>query len=266
MSDTLQSLPVLPIKNTVLFPNLLMPLAVGRPLSIAAIQAAIATEGKEILVVTQRDAAVESPSREDLYTVGTKGIIKRSVRQPDGRFELIVLGTERVAIVGITQGDYLQAEISPFELPNETGTEIEALHREILDLAGKVLHFANIEAPSELTRLLARSDDPVQLVYLLGSILNLDANVEQKLLESETRMEALRLMHSHLTHELQVLELRSKIASQAQSEIGKEQREYVLRQQLRAIQQELNGETGQKSEIDLLKERLAESRAAGRSP
>ena len=257
MSETLQRLPVLPIKNTVLFPNLLMPLAVGRPISARAIQAAVATEGKEILVVTQRDASVESPTRDDLYTVGTKAVIKRSVRQPDGRFDVIVLGTERVAIAGIVQEDYLVAEVHPFELPDESSTEIEALHREILDLGNKVLQHANVEAPAELARMLSRSDDPIQLVYLLGSILSLDAAIEQKLLEAETRIAALRLMHSHLTHEVQVLELRGKIASQAQSEIGKEQREYVLRQQLRAIQQELNGETGQKSEIDLLKEQFA---------
>jgi ATP-dependent Lon protease len=259
MSETLHVLPVLPIKNTVLFPNLLMPLAVGRTASLHAIQAALATEGKEIVVVTQRDASVEIPTREDLYTVGTKAVIKRSVRQPDGRFELIVLGTERVAIAGIVQEDYLLAEVSPLELPAESGTEFEALHREIIDLGHKVLQHANVEAPSELARLLVRSDDPVQLVYLLGSILSLDASLEQKLLEAETRIDALRLMHSHLTHELQVLELRGKIASQAQSEIGKEQREYVLRQQLRAIQHELNGESGQQSEIDLLKERFAKA-------
>ena len=258
MSDALQVLPILPIKNTVLFPNLLMPLSVGRPLSIGAIQAALATEGKEIVVVTQRDASVELPVREDLHSVGTKAVIKRSVRQPDGKFELIVLGTERVAVVGVQQeNDYLSAQVHPFELPADMDTEIEALHREILDLGRKVLQHANIEAPAELTRLLARSDDPVQLVYLLGSILSLDSGIEQKLLESETRLAALRLMHGHLTHELQVLELRSKIASQAQHEIGKEQREYVLRQQLRAIQQELNGENGQQTEIELLKERCA---------
>ncbi len=256
MSDTLQSLPVLPIKNTVLFPNLLLPLSVGRPISIAAIQTALATEEKEILVVTQRDTAVENPTESDLYLVGTKAIIKRANRQSDGKYELIVLGVERVALAGVEEGSYLTAKYHVLPLPEESGTEIEALHREVTDLGRKVLQHSNAEAPAEVARMLARSDDPVQIVYLLGSILSLDVAIEQKLLEAESRVEALRAMHSHLTHELQVLELRSKIASQAQSEIGKEQREYVLRQQLRAIQQELNGETGQQSEIDILKERL----------
>ena len=257
MSDLLQSLPVLPIKNTVLFPNLLMPLSVGRTLSVAAIHEALKTEEKEVIVVTQRDASVELPLQDDLYTVGTRAVIKRSVRQPEGKFELIVLGTERVAILKVEEGDYLTAEFRPLPLDAvEDSTETEALYRELMDLGRKVLSHSNVEAPSELARLLARSDNPVQMVYLLASILSMDASEEQKLLEAETPVLTLRLMHSHLTHELQVLELRSKIASEAQSEIGKEQREYVLRQQLRAIQQELGGGNPQESEVELLKERL----------
>ena len=268
MSELLQSLPVLPIKNTVLFPNLLMPLAVGRPLSIAAIEAALKTEEKELLVVTQRDTSVEQPLQNDLYTIGTRAVIKRSVRQPEGKFELIVLGTERVAILKIEEGSFLTAEFRPLPLPvsddasadaSADATEIEALHREMLDLGRKVLAHANVEAPNELVRLLSRSDNPIQLVYLLASILSMDSADEQKLLEAETPIATLRLMHTHLTHELQVLELRSKISQEAQSEIGKEQREYVLRQQLRAIQQELGGGNPQESEVELLKERLAKA-------
>ncbi len=258
MSELLQSLPVLPIKNTVLFPNLLLPLSVGRAFSIAAIQAALTTEEKEVLVVTQRDTNVELPLQDDLYTVGTRAVIKRSVRQPESKFDLIVMGVERVAILKIEEGEYLTAQIRPLPLPaDEEATETEALHRELMDLARKVLEHSNLEAPGELARLLARSENPVQLVYLLASILSMDSAQEQKLLEAETPVATLRLMHTHLSHELQVLELRSKIAKDAQSEIGKEQREYVLRQQLRAIQQELGGGNPQESEVELLKERLA---------
>lgn len=260
MSESLLSLPVLPIKNTVLFPNLLLPLSVGRAFSIAAIQTALKTEEKELIVVTQIDPSVETPSREDLFAVGTRAVIKRSVRQPEGKFELIIMGTERVAIAGIHDGEYLTAEFRPLPLgQDEDPTEIEALHRELIDLARKILAHSNIEVPSELARLLARSDDPVQLAYLLASILSMDSAQEQKLLESETTVATLRFMHAHLTHELQVLELRSKIAKDAQSEIGKEQREYVLRQQLRAIQQELGTGGGQESEIEVLKDRLAKA-------
>ena len=260
MSELLQSLPVLPIKNTVLFPNLLLPLSVGRTLSIAAIAAALQTEEKEVLVVTQRDTAVELPLQDDLYTVGTRAVIKRSLKQPEGKWELIVMGTERVAVLKIEEGDYLTAQIRPLPLAaDDEPTETEALHRELMDLARKVLAHSNLEAPNELARLLARSDNAVQLVYLLASILSMDSAQEQKLLEAETPVQTLRLMHVHLTHELQVLELRSKIAKDAQSEIGKEQREYVLRQQLRAIQQELGGGNPQETEVELLKDRLAKA-------
>ena len=256
----LRSLPALPIKNSVLFPNLLLPLSVGRPRSIAAIEAALKTEEKEILVVTQRDTNVESPLQDDLYTVGTRAVIKRSLRQADSKFELIVMGVERVRILSVEEGTYLAGQLTEFPLlEEEDSTEREALHRELLDLARNVLAHSNQEAPAELGRLLARSDNAVQLVYLLASILSMDSSEEQKLLEGETAIQTCRLMHQHLTHELQVLELRSKIAKDAQSEIGKEQREYVLRQQLRAIQQELGGGNPQESEIELLKERLVKA-------
>ena len=257
MSELLQSLPVLPIKNTVLFPNLLLPLSVGRPISQAAIEAALATEEKEVVVVTQRDAAVDEPGQEDLYTVGTKAVIKRSVRQPEGRFELIVLGTERVTVVEMERETYITAKIRPYPMQEDLSTELEALHRELVDLTRKILKFANTEAPSELARLITSAGDPVQLAYLLASIISIDAADEQKLLEAETAVEALRKMHGYISHELQVLELRGKIQSQAQNEIGKEQREYLLRQQLRAIQHELGAENPQQSEIEVLKERLA---------
>ena len=148
MSDLLQSLPVLPIKNTVLFPNLLLPLSVGRSFSIAAIQAAVKTEEKEILVVSQRDTGVESPLQDDLYTVGTRAVIKRSVRQAEGKLDLIVLGVERVAVLKIEEGEYLTAQIRPLPLgEDEDSTETEALHRELMDLARKVLEHSNLEAP-----------------------------------------------------------------------------------------------------------------------
>lgn len=256
-TETLQSLPVLPIKNTVLFPHLLMPLAVGRPASITAVEAALATEEKEIVVVTQRDTSVEAPQQEDLYTIGTKAVIKRMGRTQDGKFELIVLGTERVVITKLENEPYLQARVRPLPLPQDTGMEIEALHRELIDLARKLLTIAQAEAPAELGRLIASSDDPLRLVYMLGSLLSLEAAREQKVLEAQTRLDALQLMHSYLTHELQVLELRSKIANQAQSEMSKDQREYLLRQQLRAIQQELGTDNPQQSEVDLLRERFS---------
>jgi ATP-dependent Lon protease len=253
-----QALPVVPIKNTVLFPNLLMPLSVGRPRSVAAIQAALATEAKEILVVCQRDSAVEVPTPGDLFPTATKAVIKRSRRDED-KYEIFVLGVERVLLGEFSGDEFLSASFVPVAVPEEasedTNPEMEALHREVVELAMKVLKHAGVELPAEFARAIAGQADPFRLSWMLASILSMDVALEHSLLAAQNGAEALRLVHAHLTHELQILEIRGKIASEAQNEMGKEQREYVLRQQLRAIQQELGGKEGE-SELELLRDRL----------
>jgi ATP-dependent Lon protease len=250
------TLPVLPIKNTHLFPNLLMPLSVGRPKSIAAIQYALKTESREILVVSQRDSDVETPEPKDLFPIATKALIKRSGRNGDGKFEILVLGQERVELGEIGGEEFFQAEFKPAPVLEETTPAVEALHREVVDLATKVLKHANVELPNEFARIITNQGDPLQLTYLLASVLSMDINAEQALLAAETCEEALQLMHAHLTHEIEILEIRGKIASKAQKEMGKEQREYFLRQQLKAIQNELGGGKDGESELELLRERL----------
>ncbi|HEY6990027.1 MAG TPA: endopeptidase La [Bryobacteraceae bacterium] len=252
-----QSLPALPLKNTVLFPGLLLPLSVGRESSIAAVQAALNTEEKEIILIAQRDAQVDNPQQDDVYTIGTKAVIRKSSRPSDGVLEILVLGVERVVIVKLdSSGSYLSAKYRILELPDDGGSEVEALSGALLDLAGKAIELAQPQTAPELTRMLAGSEDPLRLAYLLASIFSLDAAREQKLLEAETRVDALRLIHSYLSHELQVLELRQKIASSARDEMSKEQREYLLRQQLRAIQQELGDKDSDKAEVQMLRERF----------
>src|SRR5215510_12799102 len=103
MNEQIESLPVLPIKNSVLFPGLLMPLTAGRPTSIAGIDAALASEDKELLIITQRDTSIESPAAEDLYTIGTKAVVKRMMRRQDGAVNLIVQGVEREVLIKIEQ-------------------------------------------------------------------------------------------------------------------------------------------------------------------
>ncbi len=255
-TNGVQTLPVLPLKNTILFPGLLLPLSVGRESSLAAVEAALKTEGKEVILVAQRDSQVETPQQDDLYTIGTKAVIRKSSRQGDEMMEILVLGIERVVIVKIESGDYLQARFRDFPLPQDTGSELEALQGALLELAAKAVALAQPQSAAELTRMLAGNDDPLRLAYLLASIFSLDIAKEQKLLESETRVDALRLIHRYLAHELQVLELRQKIASSARDEMSKEQRDYLLKQQLRAIQQELGEKDSEKAELDLLRERF----------
>src|SRR5262249_38910959 len=136
--------------------------------------------------------------------------------------------------------------------------EVEALQRELVELALKALSLAQPQAPPEVSRALLAGENTMQLVFTMASIFSMDPAKQQALLESSTRLEALRVMHTHLSHEIQVMELRTKIASQAQTEISKEQREYVLRQQLKAIQEELNGKN-EDSEVGSLRERLTKS-------
>ncbi len=252
-----QSLPALPLKNTVLFPGLLLPLSVGRESSMAAVQAALNTEEKEIILIAQRDAQVDDPQQDDLYTIGTKAVIRKSSRPTDGVLEILVLGVERVVVVKLdASGPFLAAKYRIFALPDDGGSEVEALSGALLDLAGKAIALAQPQTAPELTRMLAGSEDPLRLAYLLASVFSLDAAREQKLLEAETRVDALRLIHAYLSHELQVLELRQKIASTARDEMSKEQREYLLRQQLRAIQQELGDKDSDKAEVEMLRERF----------
>jgi ATP-dependent Lon protease len=252
-------LPALPLKNTILFPGLLLPLSVGRESSLKAVEAALKTEEKEIVLVGQRDPQSDTPGQDDLYTIGTKAVIRKSSRQGDEVMEILVLGTERVVLVKLDDDEgYLRARYRVLPQPEDTGSEVEALSGALLELAAKATALAQPQSAAELTRMLAGSSDPLRLAYLLASIFSLDMEREQKLLEAETRVDALRLMHSYLAHELQVLELRQKIASTARDEMSKEQREYLLRQQLRAIQQELGEKDAEKAELDILREQAAE--------
>jgi ATP-dependent Lon protease len=255
-------LPLLPLKNTVLFPYLFIPLSVGRPQSVAAVEAALATEEKTFLVAAQLDAANEAPGLTDLYQVGTRAVIKKMARGEGGVIELIVQGVERVRLAEAVQTEpYLRVRAEPVPIIEDIAkdTEVEALHRTIADLAARVLELAEVQTPVSVQQMLAQSPDPLRSAYLLGSMLSLDVNKEQALLEAPSRTAALRLLHGYLTHEVQVLELRRKIASDAQTEISKQQREFLLRQQMQAIQAELGDKNPEKAEVEELRRRLSET-------
>jgi ATP-dependent Lon protease len=255
-SINVQVLPLLPLKNTVLFPHLLMPLSVGRSSSLKAVQAALGTEEKEIVLVAQKEASTESPGQDDLFTVGTKAVIRKMTRPNDDMMEILVLGTERVVVMRVepSEGGYTEARVLPSPLPTDGGPEVEALQGALIDLASRAIQLAQPQAPAELGRILAAGDDPLRLVYVLGNVLSLEMEKEQRILEAPTRVEAMRLMHSYLSHEVQVLELRSKIQNSAREEMSKEQREYMLRQQMKAIQQELGEKNPEQAEVDILRE------------
>jgi ATP-dependent Lon protease len=252
-------LPVLPLKNTVLYPFLFVPLSAGRPQSVAAIEAAMNSEEKSLVVVAQRDAQKDQLGADDLYPVGTRAVIKKLARSEQG-VEILVQGVERVALLKVEQSEpFLKACVRALPLPADQGPEIEALYRAVLELAGRALELSHPEAPFTVQQLAAQAQGPLHVLFLLGSMLSLDVPREQALLEASTRAEALRLLHGYLAHEVQVLELRHKIATQAQTEMSKQQREYMLRQQMQAIQNELGEQTPEKAEMDELRRRLTEA-------
>ena len=256
--DNIQILPLVPLKNSVLYPNLLMPLSVGRAASLAAVEAALATEEKEIVVVAQRDPSVDEPRQEDLYSIGTKAVIRKMSRPSGELMEVLVIGMERVVILKLEDGEpFTRARVRSYPVPDENNSETEALHRALVDLAVKAVSLAQPQhATQDMTRMIAQNEDALRLVYLLASMFSFELSKEQGILEAPARSDALRLMHAYLSHEVEVLELRNKIANSAKSEMGKEQRDYLLRQQMRAIQQELGEKSSDQAENDLLREQL----------
>lgn len=256
----MQILPVLPLRNTVILPGAFAPLSAGRPGSVAAIDAALAREDKALVIVAQRDPQQEQPSSlEDLYPVGTLAVLRKMARSASGA-EVLVQGMERVRLLELERTQpYLEARVQLLDWPEDMGPEIEALFRSILDITNRILEISGAESPPNLREIAAQEKEPLRVAYFIASLLSLEIPKEQALLEAPTRLEAFRLLYQYLQHELQVQELRHKIQQQAQSELTKQQREYMLRQQLRAIQEELGEKAPEKAEIDELRQRLAEA-------
>jgi ATP-dependent Lon protease len=258
MENNLRTLPLLPLKNSVLFPGLMMPLSVGREVSIGAVEKALSTEDKEIVVVAQRDPSFDSPGAEDLFTLGTRAVIKKVARPNASQIDVLVLGIERVVIVKVddTEG-FMTARVRALPMPDDSSRETEALTLSIVEMGSKFVGLIQNERHSaqELARMFTTHEDPLRLAYMVASIMNLEGTREQALLEAPTRVEALRMVHGWLSHEVEVLNLRNKITEDARGEMSKEQRDYILRQQKRAIENEL-GEKNEQAETEELREKL----------
>lgn len=252
-----QVLPVLALKNVVVFPKLVMPLSVGREASRAAVESAIDHHDGELVLLAQRDPSQDSPGPGDLYEVGSRAKVRKVLRTSSQSMEIIVSGMERVRVSELMPGDgFLQAEWQPSPLPEDKTAERQALQTALYELAAKALEKINPQAAEQIAGLLASADDPAQVIALLATAFSLDMEKQQALLEAENLTEALRLAVKDISQEIQVLEMRQKIVSEAQTEMSKEQRDYVLRRQLKAIQQELGEDDPEKSEIAELRDRL----------
>ncbi|HEX6950247.1 MAG TPA: endopeptidase La [Nitrospira sp.] len=254
------TLPVLPIKRTVLFPGVLMPVTVGRDRSVAAVNAALKTEEKTILVVAQRDPGKDNPGLDDLYTIGTKAVVKQVGRTDEGTIQAVLQGLERVALVKVEQSlPFLMVQARRLELPADNDREVQALQRAIQELMTDLPRLIQAPGIEEAAAAFRNEENPATLAYRVASLLNLTVKEEQTLLESSSRLELLRSLYAFLSKEIQILQLRDKINSDTQAKIGKSQREYILREQLKAIQQELGeGETDE-SEVAHLKKQIQEA-------
>ncbi len=251
-------LPVLPLRDTVLFPNSFMPLAVARESSVRLIDDAIAN-GKLIAVFTQRDAAVEEPARDDLFEVGTATHIHKMFKLPDGSLRLIVQGLARLTLDEVVSTHpYLRARVSAAsEDTNEADRlEIDALARNIKANFQQVVSLSPLLS-DDLQTLATNITEPGRLAdFIASSLTTISTPVKQEVLETldiRTRMDNLNRI---LIKELEVLELGSKIQSQVQSEVGKNQREYFLREQMKAIQKELGEGDDQTKEVEELAEKI----------
>src|SRR5438876_977375 len=250
-------LPVLPLKEMVVFPQSMTPLAIGQERSVRLIDDVVSGD-RLLALVTVRDTEVEQPAWTDLYEIGTAAVVHKMIRVPDGTLRILVQGLRRVRISKRLQEDpYLVAE--PEEVPDENldEREVEALTRNVQNLFGRVIA-AMPYLPEELQIAAANVDDPSALAHLVASTLRLKADEKQRLLELVDVEERLREVSRILNRELEVLELGTKIQSQVQSEMEKGQREFFLRQQLKAIQDELGEGDAEQAEINELRERLDE--------
>lgn len=254
-AETPSELALLPLRNTVLFPGVVIPLTVGRDKSIRLIQDANKGD-KVIAVIAQKSEDIEDPGLEDLHSVGVIARILKMLRMPDGNTTAIIQGRRRFKIGQITQTEpYLRATIEPIEEEkiDKTDKEVEALMDALKDLSTQIIDLSpNI--PSEAAGAIKNINSPRFLVNFISSNMNADVRVKQGILEAVDFKSRARLVLMQLTKEEQMLELRNDIHSKVRQDIDKQQRDFFLHQQLKAIQEELGGDSPDK-EIANLRER-----------
>jgi ATP-dependent Lon protease len=251
------TLPVLPLKETVVFPQSMTPLAIGQERSIRLVDDVVSGD-RMLALVTVRNEEAEVPGFDDLYEIGTAAIVHKLLRVPDGTLRILVQGVRRIRLDRRVQDDpYLIGEFSEVPEVVEESKELEALTRNVQNLFGRIIA-AVPYLPEELQVAAANIDDPSAISHLVASTMRLKTNEKQQLLETADVADRLRAISAMLNRELEVIELGSKIQSQVQSEMEKGQREYFLRQQLKAIQDELGEGDEQQAEVNELRGRLDE--------
>jgi ATP-dependent Lon protease len=251
------SLPVLPLRDSVTFPDTLTPLAIGQERSIALVNDVLAGD-RMLVMLASRDPEVQEPGPAGLYDVGVAGTVARMLKVPDGTLRVLVQGGQRVRIQEwASEEPYLVARVS--ELPDvvSDGPELEALMRHVQQMFSRIIEQVPY-LPEELQMAVASLEDPSALSHVIAASLRIPAEERQALLEEVDVASRLRRLSEILARELEVVEIGTRIQSQVQSEMTRTQREYVLRQQLKAIQEELGERDPAEAEVDELREQLAQ--------
>jgi ATP-dependent Lon protease len=249
------ALPVLPLKETVVFPQSMTPLAIGQERSIKLVDDVVAGD-RMLALVTVRDPEIEQAGFDDMYEIGTAGLVHRMIRIPDGTLRILVQGLARIRLERrVTDDPYPIGEFAQLPDVDTKSREVEALTRTVQNQFARVVELVPT-LPDELQLAAANVDDPGILTYLVASTLRLKTEEKQQLLETADVEQRLRATAAILSRELEVFELGSKIQSQVESEMGKTQREYFLRQQMKAIQDELGETDPEQAELEELRKQI----------
>jgi ATP-dependent Lon protease len=250
-----QALPILPLRDSVPFPETLTPLAIGQERSIKLVNDVLGGS-RMLAMVASRDTEAEEPGPDQLYRVGVAGVVARMLKVPDGSLRILVHGAQRVEIGDfVTTEPYLVARIT--EAPDIVvpSPELEALHRNVQTTFSGIIEQVPY-LPEELQLAVANLGDPAELAHMIAGALRIETEKKQQLLEERDVTKRLRLLSEILAREVELAEIGSRIQSQVQSEMEKGQREYFLRQQLKAIQEELGEVDEQQAEAQELREQL----------
>lgn len=255
------TLPVLPIRDIVVFPYMILPLFVGREMSIRSIDHAL-NSNRMIMLLTQRDLNIENPGPEDLFTVGTVGIIMRMLKLPDGRVKILVQGLTKARVLSFTQTEpmFMAAiERIPDQKIEEISIEIEALIRTVKEQLDKAVSLGKAILP-DIMVVVENLSDPGRLADLVASNLGLKTEQAQEILEIDDPVKRLKKVSDILSREVELLLVQQKIQTEARGEIDKTQREYFLREQLKAIQKELGEIDERTEEIKEFRKKIEEAK------
>jgi ATP-dependent Lon protease len=251
-------LPILPLRGVVVYPETIIPLTVGQPRSIKLVDEVVAGD-RMVGLITSKDAELETPGPDDIYRTGTLASIHRLFRAPDGTIRMLVQGLGRITVDEFTSTEpYLKAKVHAIPEAVEESLEVEALTRNVVDQFTKLAELVP-SIPGELISSALNVDDPLQLAYTISTYIRIDLAEAQGILELDSTEAKLRRLMTLLSKEIEVLELGRKIQTEAQTEMEKVQREYYLREQLKAIQRELGEGDEQTVEVEEFRKKIAEA-------